>query len=67
MWIFERLSIPFRIRCVVLALLAVANHVKGMIDEFKPNLPLIIALAHSGMALRHWNDLEEKVLLTINN
>lgn len=36
---------------------AIADAVKRQIDEFRPNLPLILALRNPGMRQRHWDAL----------
>eukprot|EP01135_Chromosphaera_perkinsii_P003004 Nk52_evm26s232 gene=Nk52_evmTU26s232 len=41
--------------------LAVASQVKEEMDEFKPNLPLIISLRNPGMRERHWKKLSDEL------
>ncbi|GMI07902.1 hypothetical protein TrRE_jg5473 [Triparma retinervis] len=37
--------------------LEIAKQVKASVDEFKPTVPIIIALCNQGMRERHWNDV----------
>jgi len=36
------------------AILKIAQAVKGQLDEFKPKVPLMVALRKKGMTERHW-------------
>jgi len=35
--------------------------VKGQLDEFKPKVPLMVALRKKGMTERHWDQISQKV------
>jgi dynein heavy chain len=39
----------------------IAESIKGEIDEFKPFVPLAVALRNEGMKERHWQAISEKV------
>ncbi|CAM9209982.1 unnamed protein product, partial [Choristocarpus tenellus] len=39
----------------------IANFVKDRVNEFKPKVPIIVALRNPGMKPRHWKALSEKV------
>ena len=39
----------------------IAETIKGSIEEFKPFVPLALALRTEGMKERHWNAVSEKV------
>ncbi|CAN0222226.1 unnamed protein product [Discosporangium mesarthrocarpum] len=39
----------------------IANNVKDKVNEFKPKVPIIVALRNPGMKPRHWEALSEKV------
>ena len=41
--------------------LSVATQVKAQMDDFKPHVPLIMALRNRGMRDRHWNTLEAQL------
>lgn len=42
-------------------LLSVAVKIKAKIEEFKPRVPLLVALKREGMADRHWKEITEGV------
>ena len=42
-------------------ILAIAENIKGQIEEFKPIVPLAEALRKDGMLDRHWEALSESV------
>lgn len=41
--------------------LAIANQIKAEVEEFKPLLPVIVALRNPGMRERHWDNLSEEL------
>mgnify|MGYP000067473068 CR=1 FL=1 len=41
--------------------LAIAQEIKAKVDEFKPHIPLVIALRNPGMRDRHWDDLSAQL------
>jgi len=43
------------------SVLKIAEIVKTQIDEFKPKVPLLVALRKEGMKDRHWKAVSEKV------
>ena len=43
------------------SILKIANMIKGQLDEFKPKVPLMVALRKKGMVERHWNQISQKV------
>lgn len=45
-------------------LLAVANKIKAKIEEFKPRVPLLVALKREGMADRHWKEISDGISST---
>ncbi|KAH6567387.1 hypothetical protein BASA60_009078 [Batrachochytrium salamandrivorans] len=46
--------------------LAVATQVKEEVEEFKPYLPLILALRNPGMRDRHWDQLSEELNMNLH-
>jgi dynein heavy chain len=42
-------------------ILKIAEQIKGEVDEFKPLVPLALALRTDGMKERHWEIISEKV------
>jgi len=42
------------------AICAIAEQIKAELEEFKPNLPLIIGLRNEGMRERHWEQVSNK-------
>ena len=42
-------------------ILKIANRVKEELDEFKPFVPVALALRREGMYERHWEQISEKV------
>jgi len=38
----------------------IANKVKKEMDEFKPKVPLLVALRNKGMTGRHWKEISVK-------
>lgn len=43
------------------AVLKIAELIKSEIDQFKPKVPLMVALRKQGMKDRHWEQISEKV------
>lgn len=43
------------------AILKIASAVKAQLDEFKPKVPLMVALRKKGMQKRHWSQISAKV------
>ena len=41
--------------------LKIAQSVKSQIDEFRPKVPLLVALRKQGMTERHWGEISNKV------
>lgn len=39
----------------------IARKIKGEIDQFKPKVPLLVALRNKGMCDRHWKAIQEKI------
>lgn len=39
---------------------SIAEKIKGELDEFKPKVPLLVALRNEGMTDRHWKSISEK-------
>ena len=54
---FERNDLPNN--------LEIGRQIKGAVDNFKPNVPLILALRNPGMRERHWIALSEKLEVEI--
>lgn len=42
-------------------ILKIAEQVRGQLDEFRPKVPLMVALRKQGMKERHWKAISEKV------
>ena len=42
-------------------ILKIAESIKGEVEEFKPFVPLAMALRTEGMKDRHWQGISEKV------
>lgn len=42
-------------------MLNIAQEIKGKVDEFKPVVPLAVALRKDGMKERHWDAITEAV------
>ncbi|CAD7932621.1 unnamed protein product [Amoebophrya sp. A25] len=40
-------------------IISIAEAIKGELEEFKPNLPLIVGLRNPGMRDRHWKQISE--------
>jgi dynein heavy chain, axonemal len=40
-------------------IVAIGEKVKGEMDKFKPNLPLMVALRKDGMKERHWKEVSK--------
>jgi len=49
----------FRDRDMV-AINKIAESVRGSIDDFRPKVPLLVALRKTGMKDRHWEEISEK-------
>ncbi|XP_062843095.1 dynein axonemal heavy chain 1 [Trichomycterus rosablanca] len=47
------------------ACLNVASYVRGIIEEFRPNIPLIQGLRNPGMRSRHWALLSERISMSV--
>ena len=47
----------YGISFVILGIQQIAVNVKGQIEDFKPNIPLIQALRAPGMRNRHWEEV----------
>jgi len=45
--------------------LKIAEKVKAEIDEFRPKVPLMVALRKKGMKERHWQQISDKVGFTV--
>ena len=45
----------------IASILKIAQMVKGQVDEFKPKVPLMVALRKKGMVERHWTQISTKV------
>lgn len=43
------------------AILKISQAVKVQLDEFKPKVPLMVALRKKGMTERHWDQISQKV------
>ena len=43
------------------AVLKIAVAVKAQIDEFRPKVPLMVALRKKGMQERHWSQISAKI------
>lgn len=43
------------------SMMKIASVVKQQIDEFKPKVPLMVALRKQGMVDRHWKQITDKV------
>ncbi|XP_076846923.1 dynein axonemal heavy chain 1 isoform X2 [Brachyhypopomus gauderio] len=43
----------------------VASNIRGMIEDFRPHIPLIQGLRHPGMRSRHWDLLSESVGMSV--
>ena len=43
------------------AILKIATAVKSQLDEFRPKVPLMVALRKKGMQQRHWDQISNKV------
>jgi dynein heavy chain, axonemal len=43
------------------SILKIATAIKGQLDEFKPKVPLMVALRKKGMVERHWSQISAKV------
>jgi dynein heavy chain len=44
----------------------IATSIKDQVQDFKPNVPLIVSLRNPGMRDRHWMDLSEKLSFQLN-
>lgn len=44
---------------------AISEKVKSLVDEFKPKVPLMVALRKKGMKDRHWEEISKKVGIQI--
>ena len=49
----------------ILHILKIAESVKAQLDEFRPKVPLLIALRKKGLRDRHWEQLSIKVGFTV--
>lgn len=47
------------------AVLKIAETIKQEIDQFKPKVPLMVALRKKGMKDRHWEQISERVGFTV--
>ena len=47
-------------------IVAIGEKVKGEMDKFKPNLPLMVSLRKDGMKDRHWAEVEKLAGVPIN-
>ena len=43
------------------AILKIAQIVKGKLDEFRPKVPVMVALRKKGMTDRHWEQISNRV------
>jgi dynein heavy chain len=44
----------------------ISEKVKVQIEEFKPKVPLMVALRKKGMYTRHWEQISKKIGFNIN-
>lgn len=44
---------------------SIADKIKASMEEFKPKVPLLVALKNKGMTTRHWEEISKKVALKI--
>lgn len=42
-------------------ILKIVEQVKGQLEEFKPKVPLMVALRKQGMKDRHWQNISDKM------
>ena len=47
-------------------ILKIAEGVKYQIDQFRPKVPLLLALRKKGMRDRHWKQISDKVGFEVN-
>lgn len=45
----------------IVHILKIAESVKAQIDEFRPKVPLLIALRKKGLRERHWHQLSKRI------
>jgi dynein heavy chain len=55
----------FRERTIA-AVEKIAREIKTQIDEFKPKVPLMVALRKPGMQERHWNAISQAMGFEVN-
>lgn len=44
----------------------IAENIKFQIDEFRPKVPLLLALRKGGLRERHWKQITERVGFEVN-
>ena len=47
-------------------IVSIGEKVRGDMDKFRPNLPLMVALRKQGMKDRHWNEVSKLAGVEIN-
>lgn len=45
----------------IVHILKIAESVKAQVDEFRPKVPLLIALRKKGLRQRHWEQLSKRI------
>ncbi len=45
----------------IVHMLKIAESVKVQIDEFRPKVPLLLAMRKNGLRARHWNHISDKI------
>jgi dynein heavy chain, axonemal len=43
----------------------IAEKIKNQMEEFRPKVPLLVALRNKGMTTRHWEEISAKVGFTV--
>jgi dynein heavy chain len=51
----------FRDKAGLEKIMEVSNHIKGLVDEFKPVVPIAMSLRKTGMVDRHWDAISNAV------
>ena len=49
----------------IIPILKIGEHVKLQVDDFRPKVPLLVALRKKGMKERHWQAISSKVGFTV--
>lgn len=50
----------------IVHILKIAESVKAQVDEFRPKVPLLIALRKKGLRERHWEQLSSRIGTELN-